>query len=87
MTRIEINNLIWNEWNVEHVKRHGLTKNKIEKAILNIKSFKYGYKGRIILICEMNGNLISIVVDRKLEGKYYVVTARIADRKERKLIK
>lgn len=85
MTRIEINNLIWDEWNLEHVKKHSLTKRIVEKAILNIKAFKYGYKGRIVLICELNSKSISIIVDRKVEGKYYVVTARSADRKERKL--
>jgi len=85
MTRIEINNLIWNEWNIEHVKKHGLTKKTVEKAILDIKSFRYGYKGRIILICKLKDKLISIVVDRKIEGKYYVITARSSDKKERKL--
>ncbi|HCR35517.1 hypothetical protein A2130_02790 [Candidatus Woesebacteria bacterium GWC2_33_12] len=85
MTRIEINNLVWNDWNVEHVKKHGLTKRIIENAILNIKAFRYGYRARIVLICEFKGNFISIVVDRKTEGKYYIVTARSADRKERKL--
>lgn len=87
MTRIEIDNLIWDEWNIEHVKKHDLTKIKVEKAVLNIKAFRYGYKGRIILICELKSILISIVVDRKAEGKYYVVSARSADRKEIKLIR
>lgn len=87
MTRIEIDSLIWNKWNIEHVKKHGLTKRKVEISISNIKAFRYGYKGRIILICELKNKLISIVVDRKSEGKYYVVTARSADRKERELTK
>lgn len=86
MTRIKLDSLIWNEWNTEHVLKHGLTKKKVEKAILNIKTFRYGYKGRIILICELNNKFVSIVIDRKVEGKYYVVTARSSDRKERKLI-
>lgn len=86
MTRIEINNLIWDEWNLEHVKKHSLTKRVVEKAILNVKAFRYGYKGRIILICDLRETLISIIVDRKADGKYYVVTARIAGKEERKLI-
>lgn len=86
MTRIEINSLIWDKWNVEHIKKHSLTKKIIEEAILNIKAFRYGYRGRIILICIFGNKFISIVIDKKEEGRYYVVTARSADKKERKLI-
>lgn len=86
MTRIEINNLIWDKWNIEHIKKHSLTKKIIEKAILNIKAFRYGYRGRIILICKFKNKFISIIVDKKEVGKYYVATARSADKKERKLI-
>lgn len=85
MTRIKINNLIWDEWNLEHVKKHGLSKKIVEKAILNIRAFRYGYKRRIILICDLKDNVISIVVDRKADGKYYVASARISSRRERKI--
>lgn len=85
MTKIEIGNLIWNESNLEHLKKHSLTKIDVEKSILNVKAHKQGYKGRIILICEYKNKYISVVIQKKFLGKYYVVTARYSDRKERKL--
>ena len=88
MTRIELNYLIWKDWNVKHIlEKHGLSKKEIEKSIFNIKTHKYGYKGRIILICKLKNRFISIIVDKKWTGKYYVVTARPSDKDERKLVK
>ena len=88
MTRIELNRLIWENWNVKHIlDRHSLSKKDIEKAILDVRAHRYGYKGRVVLICKLKKRLISIIIDKKQTGQYYVVTARPADKKERKLVK
>lgn len=86
MTRIELNKLIWEDWNVKHVlDRHSLSKKDVEKAISNTIAHRHGYKGRVILICKLKNKFISIVIDKKWTGQYYVVTARPADKHERKL--
>ena len=55
---IQIKKLIWDEWNIEHITRHGVTK---------------------------AGRTLAVVLHPKTKDAYYVVTARIADRKERRI--
>lgn len=86
MTRIKLENLIWDLWNIDHIKKHNVTKIEVEEAITNIISYRTGYKGRIILTGKSGKRLISVVIFPKQARAYYIVTARDADRKERKLV-
>lgn len=86
MTRIHLRSLIWDEWNKEHIKKHNLSTKEVEGAITNIVVHRKGYKSRIILIGRSGKRLISVIVAKEKAKKYYVVTARDADRKEKSLV-
>lgn len=86
MTRIRITQLVWDKWNIEHIKKHNVTQTETEKAISNVNAHKQGHSGRIVLIGKAGTRILAVIL-RKLESaKYYVVTARDADKKERRLL-
>ena len=52
MTKINISQLLWDEYNLEHIKKHNVTKVKVEEAIININAHREGYLKRIFFIGE-----------------------------------
>lgn len=86
MTKIKIKQLIWNDWNLSHIAKHKLTKTEVETAIVNIQSHKEGYNKRIILLGRCNKRILAIIAAKEKNYQYYIVTARDAGKKERKLI-
>ncbi|MEI8067997.1 MAG: BrnT family toxin [Candidatus Shapirobacteria bacterium] len=82
-----IRELIWDDWNVEHIKKHNVCVIEVEEACFKlIKSFK-SYQNRLIILGETKNNrLLTLVLIKKSEENYYVVTARDMSRKERRLI-
>lgn len=83
MTRIIVKKLIWDEWNIEHIKKHNVVKGEAEDVSKNMLAHKIGKKGRYIAIGRSGSRLLSLVLNRKSTGVYYVVTARDASKKER----
>jgi len=47
MTRIKISQLIWDEWNIEHLKKHKVEKQEVEESIEKVHAHRKGYKDRI----------------------------------------
>ena len=86
MTRIVIKKLIWDEYNIEHIKQHSVMKEEGEEVAKNLIAHKIGKKGRYIAIGRSGARLLSLVLNRKGPGAYYVVTARDSSRKERREI-
>ena len=86
MTRIKIKKLVWDNYNVEHIKKHNVTIYEAEEAIRNFKAHKVGKKGRYIAIGRVGTRLLSVIVRRQATGVYYVVTARDAAKEERKRV-
>lgn len=86
MTRIKIEQLLWDEFNLNHVVKHNVTKGEIEEAIQKINAHREGYLKRIFLIGRSGKRILSVLVKPKENKKYYIVTARDADKKERKLL-
>ena len=82
-----IEELIWDEWNIEHIKKHEVCVNEIEEVCNKpINSFK-SYQNRLIVLGKTNnGRLLTLVLMKKNKGVYYLITARDMSRKERKLI-
>ncbi len=86
---IVIEELIWDEWNINHIAKHSVTIVEIEQACKNQLKAYVSYSHRVIVIGETDmARLLSIVLAESLEIKnsYYVVTARDISSKERKLI-
>lgn len=86
MTNIRVKELIWDKGNVEHIKKHNVTKEESEDISKNMLAHKIGKKGRYIAIGRSGTRLLSLVLSRKGPGRYYVMTARDSSKKERKEI-
>ena len=84
MTKIKISQLIWDNWNKEHIKKHNVTIADVEEAIQNVKTHKLVKHGRILLIGRVNKRVLSVIIDQEEKHTYYIVTARDATKKERR---
>lgn len=84
MIKITIEQLVWDDWNIKHIKKHKVTKEEIEEAITHIVTHRQGYNRRIMLIGRTGTRILSIVVSKEQLDCYYIVTARDADKKERR---
>lgn len=86
MTKIFLRSVVWEENTTEHIKKHGVRKVEVESAIEGVLAHRRGYKQRIILIGKSGTRLISVVVFKEARDRFIVVTARDADKKERRLV-
>lgn len=86
MTRIKIGRLVWDEYNIEHIKKHNITVVEAEEAVKNFITHKKGKKGRYIAIGRSGTRLISLILKRKASRVYYPVSVRNSSKKERREI-
>lgn len=86
MTKIRLDQLVWDDWNIEHIKKHNVLRIETEDAINNIRAHRQGYDGRVILIGRSGARILAVLVKKEKAGEYYVITVRDADKKERKLL-
>ena len=86
MTRIVIKTLVWDDWNREHIKKHNITLEEVETAAKNQIVHKQGYRGRYVVTGRSGSRIVSVIVVREKAKRYLVVTARDADRNERRSV-
>lgn len=85
---IKIKHLLWDDWNVEHIKKHKVNVNEVEEVCRAIAKSLKTYKKRLIVLGKTKkGRLLTVVLAPEGGGKYYVVTARNVSKKERRLIR
>lgn len=83
---IRIRRLIWDEWNVEHISLHGIVPEDVEEVCHGDFLARQTYQRRLIVVgINKVGKLISVILAPWEEGTYYVVTARTASKKERRI--
>jgi len=84
---LSIRSLIWDNWNVPHIAHHNVVPDEVEEVCFGMYALREGYKGRIMIIGPTKAERMLVVVldPKEEEGVYYVVTARPADRKERRI--
>jgi len=84
---IKIEELIWDDWNIGHIAKHGVNIVEVEETCGQpIKAFK-SYQNRLIILGKTNNQrLLTIILVKQEKRIYYVVTARDMSRKERRLI-
>jgi uncharacterized protein len=88
MVVITMEQLIWDEWNIEHIARHELTPDEVEAVCAGDAFVSETYSGRLRLIePTYEGNMVTVIIAPKSTEKFYPVTARPASRKERVLYK
>jgi uncharacterized DUF497 family protein len=71
---LSVRRLIWDAWNVAHIARHRCVPEEVT------------YKGRIRVVgLTQSGRLLTVILAPTPDaGVYYPITARPADRKERR---
>ncbi len=83
MTRIIIKEFIWDEYNLEHIRKHNVSQEEVEAVAKNIVTHKKAKKGRYVIIGRVGTRMLSVIINRKKTGIYYPVSARDSAKKER----
>lgn len=82
---IRVNELIWDEWNTKHIKKHGVAKEEVEELCQGKYRQQPTYSERYLILGRIkSGRALTVVLAREKPGKYYVVTARDISKKERR---
>ncbi|KKR87348.1 hypothetical protein A2875_02800 [Candidatus Gottesmanbacteria bacterium RIFCSPHIGHO2_01_FULL_46_14] len=84
MTRIIVRVLVFDKVNREHIKKHKVTEEEIEVVGKKFLYHRRAHSGRYLAIGRVGQRILTIIIRRTSVGKYYVVTARDASKKERK---
>ncbi len=85
-SRLHIAHLVWDEWNRDHIAKHGVLPEEVEEVIIGELAVHGTYKQRLQLVGPtLSGRMLSIVIGLVLTQPdvYYVFSARPASRKER----
>lgn len=79
--------LVWDAWNKEHIKKHNITIEEIDEGYRSKNALKrMGKYGRPEYIAKLNNKrLIVIFISFEKQSGPYVVSARGAGIKERRL--
>lgn len=88
MTKITINELVWDDYNKKHIEKHNVTEKEISEAGFNLIYHKRSEinNERYLAIGRSGKRLLTLVIHRIKTGKYYLITARDASRKERRAV-
>lgn len=86
MTRIIIKKLVWDKYNVDHIKKHNVTVDEVEEAVRNIITHKKAKLGRYLIMSRVGSRIISVAVSKQKAGVYYPATARDSAKKERRIV-
>ena len=87
MLAMRIERLAWDEWNLAHIRKHGVTAQEVEEILGHPFSREDTYKGREQLIGSIDtGRILSIVIGPVPgeDGSHYVFSARPASSRERR---
>lgn len=85
---MKIRNLIWDEWNVEHTAKHGVSQDEIEEVCF-AKHFdiKNGTGKTAIWGQSSAGRYLMIILGIREYGNFYPISARDMEEKEKKFYK
>ncbi|MBI4225759.1 BrnT family toxin [Candidatus Roizmanbacteria bacterium] len=83
---IKKSELIWDEWNVKHIEKHKVKRSEVKQVLKRKYVARETYKERVMIIGTSGDRILSIVLAKEQKG-YYVVTARDASKKERRIFR
>ena len=82
---MRIFDLIWDDWNEDHIAHHGVSLEEVEEVIYGATHIIKGRGGTYRVIGQtLGGRFLTVVVAPRGGGTYYVVTARDANSEERR---
>ena len=77
---------IWDDWNIAHIARHNVTPPEVEAVASGTYVLLSARMARSMMLGQTPaGRFLAIVLYPKEADRYYVISARDADRKERQL--
>jgi uncharacterized DUF497 family protein len=81
-----VRRLIWDTWNIAHIARHDVIPDEVEEVCHGDPVTSQTYNGRLRVVGPTRSHrmLTGILAPTEERGVYYPVTARPADRKERR---
>ncbi len=81
-----VRRLIWDTWNIAHIARHDVIPEEVEEVCHGQPMTSQTYNGRLRVVgpTRRHRMLTVILAPKEEPGVYYPVTARPADRKERR---
>lgn len=84
---IKVKKLVWDKWNIEHIKKHQVSKAEVKLAVQNIIIELETHSNRLLIAGRCNKRLITVILVEQTETNvYYPVTARDSSKKERQKI-
>ena len=84
-TMIKVTSLVWDEFNSQHIRLHGVTIVEAEEAVQSKIKVKKTYEDRLLVFGKTKNNrFLTLAIAPKGDNSYYVVTARNMSRKERR---
>ena len=83
---VNVQLLIWDEWNVDHIACHGVAPKQVEEVCHGKHVVRETYGGRLMIIGQTEDKkLLAMVLAPKDKSKYYLITAYIASGKLRRI--
>ena len=81
-----VRRLIWDTWNIAHIAHHDVIPDEVEEVCHGHPVTSQTYNGRIRVLGPTHARrmLTVILAPTDQQGIYYPITARPADRKERR---
>lgn len=77
--------LIFDDWNREHIARHGVESDEVAEAVGNAAFMTRSRRETYQLVGQTEaGRSLSVILASRRYGVYYVVTAREATREEQR---
>ncbi len=87
MSDTRIDYLVWDEWNRDHIEKHGVLPEAAEEVIRSSPFVRETYKGRLLVVGLTTSDRFLAVVVSPVSGRdttFYVVSARPASRRDRR---
>ena len=84
---MRIRDVHWNQWNIEHIARHGVDPAEAEEVVFSRihHAIRVGSARYLITGQTAGGRYLAVVVERAEPGDFVVITARDATLRERRI--
>jgi uncharacterized DUF497 family protein len=81
---VRITHIVWDDWNIDHIARHGVTPEDVEEVLDSSFFITKGRDNTFRVIGQTyGGRYLTVYLATRGGGGFYVVTARDASTSER----
>ncbi|MDP1743906.1 MAG: hypothetical protein Q8L51_03940 [Candidatus Amesbacteria bacterium] len=84
MNNINISELIWDEFNSEHISKHNVAIYEVNEACQNVLQTSEAKLGRISVVAKTkSGRYLTMILAHKGDDSYYPVSVRDSNKNEK----